>query len=100
MDPRISEPLFESALISGLLAIGAEVMRLGVVSTPATAYLTRVTNAELGIMISASHNPYDDNGIKLFGPNGYILTDEKEAEIEALLDAFEVTLPLPTGAQV
>lgn len=100
MDPRISGPLFESALISGLLSIGAEVMRLGVVSTPATAYLTRVTNAELGIMISASHNPYDDNGIKLFGPNGYKLTDEKEAEIEALLDASEDTLPRPTGEQV
>lgn len=100
MDPRISGPLFESALIAGLLSIGAEVMRLGVISTPGTAYLTRVTNAELGIMISASHNPYNDNGIKLFGPNGYKLTDEKEAEIEALIDAEEDTLPRPTGEHV
>lgn len=99
MDPRISGPLFEHALIAGLISIGAEVMRLGVISTPATAYLTKVTNAELGIMISASHNPFEDNGIKLFGPNGYKLTDDQEAEIERLLDAEDI-LPRPVGADV
>src|SRR5699024_5044421 len=99
MDPRISGPLFEHALIAGLMSIGAEVMRLGVISTPATAYLTKVTNAELGIMISASHNSFEDNGIKLFGPNGYKLTDEQEAEIEKLLDEDD-TLPRPIEDQI
>jgi len=99
MDPRISGPLFEHALIAGLMSIGAEVMRLGVISTPATAYLTKVTNAELGIMISASHNSFEDNGIKLFGPNGYKLTDEQEAEIERLLDEDD-TLPRPIEDQI
>src|SRR5699024_12482211 len=66
----------------------------------ATTYLSLLTTAELGIMISSSHNHTDDNGIKLFGPNGYKLTDEIEAEIEALLDASEDTLPRPTGEQV
>src|SRR5690625_195745 len=92
--------MFQWARIAELMSIGVEVMRLGVISTLGVAYLTKVTNAELGIMVSASHNPYDDNGIKLFGPNGYKLTDEKEAEIEALLDASEDTLPRPTGEQV
>src|SRR5690625_2353284 len=91
--------MFEGALIAGLLSIGAEVMRLGVISTPGVAYLTKVTNAELGIMISASHNSYEDNGIKLFGPNGFKLTDEQEAEIEKLMDA-EDTLPRPVGKEI
>lgn len=99
MDPRISGALFEHALIAGLMSIGAEIMRLGVISTPATAYLTKVTNAELGIMISASHNPFEDNGIKLFGPNGYKLTDDQEAEIERLLDA-EDELPRPIADEI
>ncbi len=62
--------MFEAALTAGLLSIGAEVMRLGVISTPGVAYLTKATNAEMGIMVSASHNPFEDNGIKIFGPNG------------------------------
>lgn len=98
-DTRISGPMFEGALIAGLLSIGAEVMRLGVISTPGVAYLTKVTNAEMGIMISASHNPYEDNGIKIFGPNGFKLTDEQEAEIEALMDK-EDTLPRPVGKDI
>ena len=98
-DTRISGHMFEGALIAGLLSIGAEVMRLGVISTPGVAYLTKVTNAELGIMISASHNSYEDNGIKLFGPNGFKLTDEQEAEIEKLMDA-EDTLPRPVGKEI
>lgn len=99
LDTRISGPMFEGALVAGLLSIGAEVMRLGVISTPGVAYLTKVTNAEMGIMISASHNPFGDNGIKLFGPNGFKLTDAQEAEIEQLMEE-EDTLPRPVGKEI
>lgn len=99
LDTRVSGPMFEGALIAGLLSIGAEVMRLGVISTPGVAYLTKVTNAEMGIMISASHNPYEDNGIKIFGPNGFKLTDEQESEIERLMDE-EDTLSRPVGKDI
>lgn len=85
-DTRISGKLLEFSLISGLLSSGAHVMRLGVVSTPAVAYLTKALNASCGIMISASHNPYFDNGIKIFGSDGYKLTDKMELEIEKLID--------------
>ena len=98
-DTRISGEMLEGALVAGLLSIGAEVMRLGVISTPGVAYLTRVMNADAGVMISASHNPVQDNGIKFFGPDGFKLTDEQEAEIESYLDA-EDTLPRPTGADI
>lgn len=99
-DTRISGPLLESALIAGLLSIGADVVRLGVVSTPAVAYLTRTMGADAGVMISASHNPVEDNGIKFFGADGYKLLDETEAEIERLMDASEDTLPRPTGGAI
>lgn len=99
LDSRISGPMLEGALTAGFLSVGAEVMRLGVISTPGVAYLTKVTNAEMGVMISASHNPFADNGIKLFGPKGYKLTDEQEAEIEAFIDA-EDNLPRPTGDEI
>lgn len=98
-DTRISGPMLEGALIAGLLSVGAEVMRLGVITTPGVAYLTKVTNAQAGMMISASHNPYEDNGIKIFGPNGFKLTDEQEVEIERLLHR-EDTLPRPIGNEV
>jgi len=98
-DTRISGPLFEGALIAGLLSSGAEIMRLGVISTPGVAYLTKVMGADMGIMISASHNPYEDNGIKIFGPNGFKLTDEEEEKIETLMDA-EDTLPRPVGSDI
>lgn len=98
-DTRVSGEMLEGALVAGLLSIGAEVMRLGVISTPGVAYLTRVLNAEAGIMISASHNPVADNGIKFFGPDGFKLTDEQEEEIENLLD-LEDTLPRPVGAEI
>lgn len=98
-DTRISGPMFEGALIAGFISIGVEVMRLGVISTPGVAYLTKVTNAEMGVMISASHNPYGDNGIKLFGPSGFKLTDEQEAEIEKLMEE-EDTLPRPVGKDI
>ena len=99
-DTRISGHLLESALVSGLLSIGAEIMRLGVISTPGVAYLTKANSADAGVMISASHNPVEDNGIKFFGPDGFKLTDEEEAEIEALLDEEEDTLPRPIGTDL
>src|SRR5690625_2427777 len=98
-DTRISGDLLEYALISGLLSIGAEVMRLGVISTPGVAYLTKSDKAAFGVMISASHNSFEDNGIKFFGPDGFKLTDEQEVEIERLLDK-EDELPRPTGESI
>ncbi|WP_153732342.1 phosphoglucosamine mutase [Sporosarcina obsidiansis] len=99
-DTRISGSMLENALIAGLLSVGVEVMRLGVISTPGVAYLTRVMNAQAGVMISASHNPVEDNGIKFFGEDGFKLTDEQEAEFEKLLNETEDTLPRPVGGQV
>ena len=84
-DTRLSGYMIESALISGFTAVGMDVFLLGPMPTPAVAMLTRSLRADLGVMISASHNPFADNGIKLFGPDGYKLSDEKEAEIEALM---------------
>ncbi|GAK10414.1 LOW QUALITY PROTEIN: phosphoglucosamine mutase [Geomicrobium sp. JCM 19039] len=95
-DTRISGTMLEGALVSGLLSIGAEVMKLGVITTPGVAFLTKAVNAEAGVMISASHNPVEDNGIKFFGSDGFKLSREQEEEIEALVDQ-EDTLPRPTG---
>ncbi len=86
-DTRLSGYMIESALLSGFTAVGMDVFLLGPMPTPAVAMLTRSLRADLGVMISASHNPYQDNGIKLFDPDGYKLSDEAEAEIEALIDA-------------
>lgn len=99
-DTRISGEMLESALIAGLLSIGAEVMRLGVISTPGVAYLTKDMEANAGVMISASHNPVEDNGIKFFGPDGFKLTDEQEEVIESYLDQDSDNLPRPTGVEV
>ncbi len=96
-DTRISGYMLEGALVSGLLSIGVEVMRLGVISTPGVAYLTKAMDADAGVMISASHNPVADNGIKFFGSDGYKLTDEEEHEIEGLLDKEVDDLPRPIG---
>jgi phosphoglucosamine mutase len=86
-DTRLSGYMIENAMVAGLTAAGMDVLLLGPMPTPAVALLTRSMRADLGVMISASHNPYDDNGIKLFAPDGYKLSDEVELEIEALLDA-------------
>ena len=86
-DTRISGYMFESALQAGLIAAGADVMLLGPMPTPAVAYLTRTFHADAGIVISASHNPHDDNGIKFFSGKGTKLPDEVELMIEELLDA-------------
>jgi phosphoglucosamine mutase len=96
-DTRVSGHMLEGALVAGLLSIGAEVMRLGVISTPGVAYLTKALGAQAGVMISASHNPVEDNGIKFFGPDGFKLLDEQEEEIEELMDAEVDHLPRPTG---
>jgi phosphoglucosamine mutase len=85
-DTRLSGYMIETALVAGFTSVGMDVLLLGPMPTPAVAMLTRAMRADLGVMISASHNPYDDNGIKLFGPDGYKLTDELEHEIEKLID--------------
>jgi phosphoglucosamine mutase len=99
-DTRISGHMLEGALVAGLLSIGAEVMRLGVISTPGVAFLTKVMGAQAGVMISASHNPVADNGIKFFGPDGFKLSDDEELEIEKLLDTNEDSLPRPIGKEL
>jgi phosphoglucosamine mutase len=85
-DTRLSGYMLEQALTAGLLSAGMDVFLLGPVPTPAVAMLTRSMRADLGIMLSASHNPYQDNGIKIFGPDGYKLSDAQELEIERRLD--------------
>ena len=85
-DTRISGYMFESALEAGISAAGVDVRLLGPMPTPAIAYLTRTLHAQAGIVISASHNAYTDNGIKFFGDNGRKLSDKIEAEIERMLD--------------
>src|SRR2546423_11277078 len=82
-DTRLSGYMIESALVSGFTSVGMDVFQFGPLPTPAVAMLTRSLRADLGVMISASHNPYHDNGIKLFGPDGNKLSDEIEAAIEA-----------------
>ena len=96
-DTRISGQMLEHALIAGLLSVGIEVFTLGVMTTPGVAYLVRLQDADAGIMISASHNPVQDNGIKFFGGDGYKLSDEKEEEIEALLEKNTDDLPRPSA---
>ncbi len=86
-DTRLSGYMIESALMSGFTAVGMDVFLLGPMPTPAVAMLTRSLRADLGVMISASHNPYADNGIKLFDPDGYKLSDEAESRIEELMAA-------------
>jgi phosphoglucosamine mutase len=85
-DTRLSGYMLESALTAGFLATGMDVFLFGPLPTPAVAMLTRSLRADLGVMISASHNPFADNGIKLFGPDGYKLSDEQEQAIEKLID--------------
>ena len=82
-DPRASGEFLEAAVVAGLAGSGVDVLRLGVIPTPAVAFLTRDLGAELGVMLSASHNPAPDNGIKLFGHGGFKLPDAVEDEIEA-----------------
>ncbi|MBK9431906.1 MAG: phosphoglucosamine mutase [Sphingomonadales bacterium] len=85
-DTRLSGYMIENALVAGFTSVGMDVVQFGPIPTPAVALLTRSMRADLGVMISASHNPYEDNGIKLFGPDGYKLSDEDEIAIEALIE--------------
>src|SRR5579871_6256797 len=85
-DTRLSSYMIEYALVAGFASVGVDVLLLGPVPTPAVAMLTRSMRCDLGVMISASHNPYEDNGIKLFGPDGYKLSDDIEMAIEGELD--------------
>ena len=86
-DTRLSGYMIETALVAGFTSVGMDVLLLGPVPTPAVAMLTRSMRADIGVMISASHNAFEDNGIKLFGPDGFKLNDAIEGEIEALIDA-------------
>lgn len=98
-DTRLSGYMIENALVAGFTSMGMDVVLLGPVPTPAVAMLTRSMRADLGVMISASHNPYDDNGIKLFSPDGTKLSDETELLIEAMLDS-DLTRQLVTSAHI
>lgn len=98
-DTRLSGYMIENALVAGFTASGMDVFQLGPVPTPAVAMLTRSMRADIGVMISASHNPYQDNGIKLFGPDGYKLSDEIELEIERLM-AGDLSRDLAPSAEI
>jgi len=100
MDTRISGDMLEAALVAGLCSVGAEVICLGVVPTPAVAYLTRHYNADAGVVISASHNPFEFNGIKFFNGKGYKLSDALEEKIEAIILDNSEKLELPTGEKI
>jgi len=99
-DTRISGDMLEAALLAGICSTGADVLTVGIIPTPAIAYLTQKYKASCGIVISASHNPVKDNGIKFFGPNGYKLPDELEQEIEGLVMRENRDLPRPQGEEV
>ena len=99
-DTRISGDMLESALISGLMSVGCDVVTVGVIPTPAVAYLTRKYGADCGVVISASHNPVEYNGIKFFNNEGYKLDDEIELEIEKYIDDMSAIDKNPTGIEV
>ena len=96
-DTRISGYMLESALISGICSMGVDVLVVGPMPTPAIAFLTRSLRADAGVMISASHNPYQDNGIKFFSSDGLKLPDEMEARIEELIVSNEIAHLRPTA---
>ena len=99
-DTRISGDMLEAALVAGILSVGAEAVILGVVPTPAVAHLTRKYNADAGVMISASHNPVEYNGIKFFDGRGYKLSDELEDQIQAVIEGNFEGVPSPVGGAV
>ena len=98
-DTRRSGYMIETALVAGFTSVGIDVLLTGPVPTPAVGMLTRSMRAELGVMISASHNPFEDNGIKLFGPDGFKLSDEVEQQIESLMDS-NLAKQLATGGDL
>lgn len=99
-DTRISGDMLESALVAGILSVGAEAIILGVIPTPAVAHLTRKYGADAGVMISASHNPVEYNGIKFFDNNGYKLPDELEDEIQGVMERGFEGVPSPIGGDI
>src|ERR1700751_4270505 len=96
-DPRASGEMLEAAVIAGLTSEGVDALRAGVLPTPAVAYLTSAYDADFGVMISASHNPMPDNGIKIFGPGGHKLDDATEDDIEDLVAAGPGLRPVGAG---
>jgi phosphoglucosamine mutase len=96
-DPRASSEMLEAAVIAGITSEGVDALRVGVLPTPAAAYLTSAYDAEFGVMISASHNPMPDNGIKIFGPGGHKLDDATEEDIELLLSTDPADRPVGAG---
>ncbi|GLC29733.1 phosphoglucosamine mutase [Clostridium omnivorum] len=100
MDTRISGDMLESALVAGILSVGAEAVCLGVVPTPAVAYLTRKYGADAGVVISASHNPVEYNGIKFFNNQGYKLSDDLEDRIQSIIESNFEGVPAPTGEEL
>lgn len=100
MDTRISGDMLEAALVAGILSVGAEAICVGVIPTPAVAYLTRKYNADAGVVISASHNPVEYNGIKFFNGQGYKLKDELEDKIQSIIENNLDGIPSPTGAEL
>lgn len=99
-DTRISSDMLEAALVAGFCSVGADVLLLGVLPTPAVAYLVKAYGADAGVMISASHNPCEYNGIKIFNSEGYKLSDALEEEIEAIVLDGAKTPPCPTGGDI
>ncbi|MDQ0149926.1 phosphoglucosamine mutase [Eubacterium multiforme] len=99
-DTRISGDMLEAALVAGILSVGAEAVILGVIPTPAVAHLTREYGADAGVMISASHNPVEYNGIKFFNSNGYKLSDDLEDEIQRVIETNFEGVPSPTGVDL
>lgn len=99
-DPRSSSDLLEAAICSGICSVGAQVVVLGTLPTPAVAYLTRLYNSDAGVMISASHNPMEYNGIKFFDSHGFKLSDKTENKIEAALKDEGYKMPRPTGTDI
>lgn len=100
MDTRISGDMLEAALIAGICSVGAHAVSLGIIPTPAVAYLVRKYKADAGVMISASHNPVEDNGIKFFSNEGYKLRDDLETQIEDIMLNHMEELPRPIGIEV
>ncbi len=99
-DTRLSGYMLESALVAGICSMGVDVLVVGPLPTPGVAYILRSLRADAGIMISASHNPYEDNGIKFFSPEGFKLADDVEREMERLLSSGEIDSIRPTAGHV
>src|SRR3954449_4782625 len=99
-DTRLSGYMIETALVAGFTSVGMDVLLTGPIPTPAVGMLTRSMRADLGVMISASHNPYEDNGIKLFGPDGFKLNDGIETEIETRLADNDLSKSLAPSAEL